>query len=49
MLVHLLYRTGFVLFDIGTGSALAIILFVLLIGLALVKARVLGAKVHYEA
>ena len=49
MLVHLLYRTGFVLFDIGTGSALAIILFVLLIGLALVKARVLGARVHYEA
>ena len=49
MLVHLLYRTGFVLFDIGTGSALAVILFVLLIGLALVKSRVLGAKVHYEA
>lgn len=49
MLVHLLYRTGFVLFDIGTGSALAVLLFILLIGLALIKSRVLGRKVHYEA
>jgi multiple sugar transport system permease protein/sn-glycerol 3-phosphate transport system permease protein len=49
MLVHLLYRTGFVLFDIGTGSALAVILFVLLIALALIKSRVLGRRVHYEA
>lgn len=49
MLVHLLYRTGFILFDIGTGSALAVILFVLLIALALIKSRVLGRRVHYEA
>lgn len=49
MLVHLLYRTGFVLFDIGTGSALAVILFALLIVLALLKSRIVGSKVHYEA
>ena len=49
MLVHLLYRTGFVLFDIGTGSALAVLLFVLLIVLALIKSRVIGRKVHYES
>ena len=42
MLVHLLYRTGFVLFDIGTGSALAVLLFILLIVLAFVKSHVLG-------
>ena len=49
MLVHLLYRTGFVLFDIGTGSALAVLLFILLIALALVKSQVIGKRVHYEA
>ncbi|HEY4200381.1 MAG TPA: sugar ABC transporter permease [Devosiaceae bacterium] len=49
MLVHLLYRTGFVLFDIGTGSALAVLLFILLIVLALIKSKVIGNKVHYEA
>ncbi|WP_375450490.1 carbohydrate ABC transporter permease [uncultured Devosia sp.] len=49
MLVHLLYRTGFVLFDIGTGSALAVLLFILLIALALIKSQVIGKRVHYEA
>ena len=49
MLVHLLYRTGFVLFDIGRGSALAMLLFIVLIALALVKSRLIGRRVHYEA
>lgn len=49
MLVNLLYRVGFTLFDIGTGSALAVLLFVFLIALALFKSRVLGRRVHYEA
>jgi multiple sugar transport system permease protein/sn-glycerol 3-phosphate transport system permease protein len=49
MVVNLLYRTGFVLFDIGTGSALAVLLFVLLIALALLKARIVGQRIHYEA
>ncbi len=49
MLVNMLYRVGFVLFDIGQGSALAVLLFVLLMVLALVKSFVVGRKVHYEA
>ncbi|GHA25607.1 glycerol-3-phosphate ABC transporter permease [Devosia pacifica] len=49
MLVNMLYRIGFTLFDIGQGSALAVMLFVLLIVLAVIKSRVLGRKVHYEA
>ncbi|MBY6154671.1 sugar ABC transporter permease [Vannielia litorea] len=49
MVVNLLYRIGFTLFDIGQGSAIAVLLFVLLIALAVFKARVLGRKVHYEA
>ncbi|WEX11861.1 sugar ABC transporter permease [Chelativorans sp. AA-79] len=47
MLVNMLYRIGFTLFDIGTGSALAVLLFVFLIALALIKARVIGRRVHY--
>jgi len=47
MLVTLLYRIGFSLFDIGQGSALAVMLFVLLVALAFVKSKILGRKVHY--
>lgn len=49
MIVTMLYRVGFTLFDIGQGSALAVLLFVFLIALARVKARLIGRKVHYEA
>ncbi|SFA76456.1 carbohydrate ABC transporter membrane protein 1, CUT1 family [Rhizobium sp. NFR07] len=49
MLVNLLYEIGFVLFDIGRGSALAVMLFVLLVALAILKSRIIGRKVHYEA
>lgn len=49
MLVNLLYEIGFVLFDIGRGSALAVVLFVLLVALASLKSRIIGRKVHYEA
>jgi ABC-type sugar transport system permease subunit len=49
MLVTMLYRIGFSLFDIGQGSALAVLLFVFLLVLAIVKARVVGRRVHYEA
>lgn len=49
MLVNMLYRIGFRLFDIGIGSALAVMLFIFLIALAFLKARVLGRRVHYEA
>lgn len=49
MLVNMLYRVGFVLFDIGRGSALAVLLFVFLIALSLIKSRIIGRRVHYEA
>ncbi|MBN7776464.1 MULTISPECIES: carbohydrate ABC transporter permease [Nitratireductor] len=49
LLVNMLYRIGFTLFDIGTGSALAVLLFIFLIMLAFIKARVIGRRVHYEA
>ncbi|MCA0920694.1 carbohydrate ABC transporter permease [Pseudooceanicola nanhaiensis] len=49
MIVNMLYRIGFTLFDIGTGSALAVLLFIFLIALALVKARVIGRRVHYDS
>lgn len=49
MLVNMLYRVGFTLFDIGVGSALAVLLFIILIALALIKSRVIGRRVHYEA
>ncbi len=49
MLVNLLYEIGFVLFDIGRGSALAVLLFILLVALAILKSRIIGRKVHYEA
>jgi multiple sugar transport system permease protein/sn-glycerol 3-phosphate transport system permease protein len=49
MLVNLLFEIGFELFDIGRGSALAVILFVMLVALALLKSRIIGRKVHYEA
>lgn len=49
MIVNMLYRVGFVLFDIGTGSALAVLLFMFLIALAVLKARVIGQRIHYEA
>ncbi|MTH79151.1 carbohydrate ABC transporter permease [Paracoccus aestuariivivens] len=49
MLVSELYKIGFSLFDIGQGSALAVLLFLLLVVLALVKSRLIGRKVHYEA
>ncbi len=49
MIVNMLYRVGFSLFDIGTGSALAVLLFIFLITLALLKARVIGRRVHYDS
>ncbi|TPW28254.1 sugar ABC transporter permease [Martelella alba] len=49
LLVNRLYQIGFTLFDIGQGSALAVLLFILLVALAVIKSRILGRRVHYEA
>jgi ABC-type sugar transport system permease subunit len=48
MMVNMLYRTGFALFDVGKGSALAVLLFVFLVVLTVLKSRILGKRVHYE-
>lgn len=47
LLVHLLYRTSFVYFDIGRGSALAVLLLLFLLGLTWLQMRTLGRRVHY--
>ncbi len=48
MMVNMLYRSGFTLFDVGKGSALAVLLFVFLVVLTVLKSRILGKRVHYE-
>ena len=48
VLINLLYRLGFEFFDIGRGSALAILLFLLLCALTLLKFGVIGRRISYE-
>jgi multiple sugar transport system permease protein/sn-glycerol 3-phosphate transport system permease protein len=48
VLINLLYRLGFEFFDIGRGSALAILLFLLLCTLTFVKFGVIGRRISYE-
>jgi ABC-type sugar transport system permease subunit len=47
LLVHLLYRTSFVYFEIGRGAALAIVLFVGLLFLTWLQFRTIGRRIHY--
>lgn len=47
VLVHMLYRISFINFAIGQGSALAVMLFVVLIALTVFKFAVIGRSVHY--
>ena len=49
VLVNMLFRVGFTLFNIGSGSALAVLLFIFLIALAIIQGRIIGRRVHYEA
>lgn len=48
VLVYSIYREAFINYQFGTGSALAIVLFVLMLLLAAVQFLVLGKKVHYQ-
>jgi len=48
VLASLLYRMSFVYFDIGRGSALAILLLLLLLALTWLKFSTVGRRVHYE-
>jgi multiple sugar transport system permease protein/sn-glycerol 3-phosphate transport system permease protein len=47
MLIVLLYRLGFVHFEIGLASALAMVLFAGLILLTVLQFRMIGRRVHY--
>ncbi len=47
LLVHLLYRTSFVYFEIGRGSALAVLLFLGLLAFTWLQFRTLGRRIHY--
>jgi len=47
LLVHLLYRTSFVYFEIGRGSALAVLLFLGLLAITWLQFRTLGRRIHY--
>lgn len=47
-IVYQLYQLAFENFNMGRASAVACILFVLLLGLTLIQFRVMGTRVHYE-
>mgnify|MGYP006276137475 CR=1 FL=1 len=47
VILYYLIRVGFDASDVGLGSAVALFLFALLIGITLVKAVTIGRKVHY--
>jgi multiple sugar transport system permease protein len=48
VIVYYLYQQAFQQFNMGYGSALAIILFLIILGLTLIQNRVLGPRVHYQ-
>jgi multiple sugar transport system permease protein len=48
VLVYYLYQQAFQQFNMGYGSALAIVLFLLILGLTLVQNKVLEPRVHYQ-
>jgi multiple sugar transport system permease protein len=47
-IVYYLYQQAFQQFNMGYGSALAIVLFAIILGLTLVQNKVLGPRVHYQ-
>ena len=48
VIVYYLYQQAFQQFNMGYGSALAIVLFLIILGLTLIQNRVLGPRVHYQ-
>lgn len=47
-IVYYLYQQAFQQFNMGYGSALAIVLFFIILGLTLVQNKVIGPRVHYQ-
>jgi multiple sugar transport system permease protein len=48
VIVYYLYQQAFQQFNMGYGSALAIVLFLIILGLTLIQNKMLGSKVHYQ-
>jgi len=48
VIVYYLYKQAFQQFNMGYGSALAIALFLIILGLTLIQTKVLGPRVHYQ-
>ncbi len=48
VIVYYLYQQAFQQFNMGYGSALAIVLFLIILGLTLIQNKVLGPRVHYQ-
>lgn len=48
VIVYYLYQQAFQQFNMGYGSALAIVLFLIILGLTLIQNKLLGARVHYQ-
>lgn len=48
VIVYYLYQQAFQQFNMGYGSALAVVLFLIILGLTLIQNRVLGPRVHYQ-
>jgi multiple sugar transport system permease protein len=47
-IVYYLYQQAFQQFNMGYGSALAIVLFFIILGLTLIQNKVIGPRVHYQ-
>ena len=48
VIVYYLYKQAFQQFNMGYGSAVAIVLFLIILGLTLIQTKVLGPRVHYQ-
>jgi ABC-type sugar transport system permease subunit len=47
-ITYLLYREAFEHFAMGRASAVACVLFALLLALTLIQFKIVGSRVHYE-
>ena len=48
VIAYYLYQHGFQFFNLGYASAVAFVLFVIILGLTLIQFKVLGPRVHYQ-
>jgi len=48
VIAYYLYQHGFQFFNLGYASAVACVLFVVLLSLTLIQFKVLGPRVHYQ-